>query len=106
MKIAAKMKIYNAGDVKYLSKIKWCIYLSCIHKAMKDHELYRHYYMQTLLDELVLIERFDYPSRKMAMRRSYHETGRPLCCVPRHSAKHVIISWEFRLYDVMFDGML
>jgi len=40
------------------------IYLSCIHKAMKNHDFYRHYSMQTLLDELDLIERFDYPSRK------------------------------------------
>ena len=40
------------------------IYLSCIHKVMKDHQFYRNYSMQTLLDELDLIERFDYPARK------------------------------------------
>jgi len=40
------------------------IFLSCIHKVMKDHEFYRHYSMQTLLDELDLIERFDYLARK------------------------------------------
>ena len=40
------------------------IYLSHIHKTMKEHQLYRNYSMQTLLDELDLIERFDYQTRK------------------------------------------
>lgn len=40
------------------------IYLSAIHKVMKERQLYRNYSMPTLLDELNLIERFDYPGRK------------------------------------------
>jgi len=40
------------------------IYLSHIHKIMKEHKLYRNFSIQTLLDELDLIERFDYQTWK------------------------------------------
>lgn len=42
------------------------IYVSYIHKCMKENKLYSNYTMQTLLDELDIIERFDYP------RQNYH----------------------------------
>ena len=35
--------------------------VSCIHQVMKKHHLYKHYSMAKLLDDLDLIERFDYP---------------------------------------------
>lgn len=35
------------------------IYISYLHKCMKEEHLYKNYSMQTLLDELDLIERFD-----------------------------------------------
>jgi transposase len=37
------------------------IYISYIHKRMKEKGLYENYSMQTLLDELDIIERFKYP---------------------------------------------
>jgi transposase len=39
------------------------ILISAIHKVMKTHNLYGHYSMRALLDELDLIERFDEPGR-------------------------------------------
>lgn len=40
------------------------IYLSYIKKSMSDHDLFRNYTMQELLDQLDLIERFEQPGRK------------------------------------------
>ena len=40
------------------------IFVSSIHQTMKKHVLYRNYSMQTLLDELDLIECFDYDGQK------------------------------------------
>jgi len=40
------------------------IYVSYIHKCMKDNQLYRNYSMQTLLDNLDVIERFDLPEKR------------------------------------------
>lgn len=40
------------------------IYISYIHKYMKEKHLYKNYSMQTLLDELDVIERFDYEGQK------------------------------------------
>lgn len=40
------------------------IYVSYIHKVMKDNHLYKNHTMQTLLDDLDIIERFDYPEHK------------------------------------------
>jgi transposase len=42
------------------------IYVSYIHKCMKENQLYKKYSMQTLLDDLDIIERYDYPGQ------SYH----------------------------------
>jgi transposase len=42
------------------------IYVSSVHKCMKDNQLYSNYSMQTLFDELDIIELFDYPGQ------SYH----------------------------------
>jgi transposase len=36
------------------------IYVSYIHKHMRDHDLYRNYTMQSLLDSLDIIERYEY----------------------------------------------
>jgi transposase len=40
------------------------IYISYIHKCMKAEHLYKSYSMQTLLDELDIIERFDYEGQR------------------------------------------
>jgi transposase len=40
------------------------IYLSYIKKAMSDHNLFKDYTLQELLDELDVIERFEYPGRQ------------------------------------------
>ncbi len=40
------------------------IYLSYIDKAMREKNLYKNYTMQSLLDELDVIERFEQPGRK------------------------------------------
>ncbi len=40
------------------------IYLSYIHQRMKEKNMYRNWSMITMLDELDIIERFDYDSRK------------------------------------------
>ncbi|WP_019413647.1 transposase, partial [Paenisporosarcina sp. TG20] len=40
------------------------IYLSYIHKAMSDNNLFKQYTMQELLDELDVIERYEQPGRK------------------------------------------
>lgn len=38
--------------------------VSYIHKSMKDSHLYKNYSMQKLLDDLDIIERYDYPGKK------------------------------------------
>jgi transposase len=40
------------------------IYLSYIHKAMSDNNLFKQYTMQEFLDELDVIERYEQPGRK------------------------------------------
>lgn len=40
------------------------IYVSHIHKSMKKNNLYKNYTMQTLLDDLDIIERFDLPKQR------------------------------------------
>lgn len=40
------------------------IYVSYIHKCMKDNQLYRNYTIQTLLDSIDIIERFSYPGQR------------------------------------------
>lgn len=40
--------------------------VSYIHKCMKDHDLYRNYNMQSMLDELDVIEKFSYPDKKIS----------------------------------------
>ena len=40
------------------------IYVSYIHKCMRDCDLYRNYTMQTLIDSLDVIERFEYEGLK------------------------------------------
>ena len=40
------------------------IYMSYIHQRMKEKNLYRNWSMITMLDELDIIERYDYESRK------------------------------------------
>ena len=41
------------------------IYVSYIHKRMKEHGLYEYYSMQTLLDELDVIERYQYSASRV-----------------------------------------
>lgn len=41
------------------------IFVSAIHQTMKKNDLYRNYTMQTLLDELDIIERFDYDGKRL-----------------------------------------
>ncbi len=40
------------------------IYLSYVKKAMSDHNLFKNYTMQELLDNLDIIERYEQPGRK------------------------------------------
>ncbi len=40
------------------------IYLAYIHKVMKDNDLYKNYSIQSMLDELDIIERFEYPGHR------------------------------------------
>jgi transposase len=40
------------------------IYISYIHKHMKDNQLYRNYTMQSLLDSLDIIERYDFDGHR------------------------------------------
>jgi transposase len=40
------------------------IYVSYIHKHMRDHDLYRNYTMQTMLDALDVIERYEYNGQR------------------------------------------
>ncbi|MDQ0289838.1 transposase [Oligosphaera ethanolica] len=40
------------------------IYISYMHKVMKSKNLYRNYSIQSLLDELDVIERFDYQGQR------------------------------------------
>ena len=40
------------------------IYIAYIHKVMKSKKLYRNYSIQSLLDELDVIERFDYQGQR------------------------------------------
>jgi len=51
-------------DGKLFVQFVALIYLSYIKKAMNDHDLFKEYTMQELLDELDLIERFEQPGRK------------------------------------------
>jgi transposase len=40
------------------------IFVSCLHKHMHDQELYRNYTMQSMLDSLDVIERFEYDGNR------------------------------------------
>jgi len=40
------------------------IYIAYIHKVMKEQKLYRNYSIQSLMDELDVIERFDYEGQR------------------------------------------
>jgi transposase len=51
-------------DGKLFVQFVALIYLSYIKKAMSDHDLFKDYTMQELLDEFDLIERFEQPGRK------------------------------------------
>ena len=45
---------------KFFIQFLALIYVSYIHKHMRDNNLYQNYTMQSLLDSLDLIERYDY----------------------------------------------
>jgi transposase len=49
---------------KFFLQFLALIYVSYIHKSMRDNDLYRNYTMQTLIDALDVIERFEYEGRK------------------------------------------
>lgn len=51
-------------DGKLFIQFIGLIYLSYIKKAMWDHNLYKEYTMQELLDELDIIELFKQPGKK------------------------------------------
>jgi transposase len=40
------------------------IFVSYIHKHMRDHDLYRNYTMQSLLDSIDIIERYEYEGKR------------------------------------------
>ena len=49
---------------KFFLQFLALIYISYIHKHMRDNNLYRNYTMQSLLDSLDVIERYDYESQR------------------------------------------
>jgi hypothetical protein len=49
---------------KFFLQFLALIYVSYIHKHMKDNNLYRNYTMQSLLDSLDVIERYDFESQR------------------------------------------
>ena len=49
---------------KFFLQFLALIYVSYIHKHMREHKLYRNYTMQTLIDSLDVIERYDYERQK------------------------------------------
>lgn len=49
---------------KFFVQFLALIFVSYIHKHMRDNNLYRNYTMQSLLDSLDVIERFDYGGKK------------------------------------------
>ena len=51
-------------DRKLFMQFIALIYLSYIKKAISDHNLFKNYTIQELLDNLDIIERYEQPSRK------------------------------------------
>ena len=51
-------------DGKLFVQFVALIFLSFIQKAMSDHDLFKNYTMQELLDELDVIERFEQPGKR------------------------------------------
>jgi len=49
---------------KFFIQFLALIYVSYIHKHMRDNNLYQNYTMQTLLDSLDVIERYDYDGQR------------------------------------------
>ena len=49
---------------KFFLQFLALIYISYIHKHMKDNKLYRNYSMQSLLDSLDVIERYDFAGHR------------------------------------------
>jgi transposase len=49
---------------KFFIQFLALIYVSYIHKHMRDNNLYQNYTMQTLLDSLDIIERYDYDGQR------------------------------------------
>ena len=49
---------------KFFLQFLALIYISYIHKHMKDNNLYRNYSMQSLLDSLDIIERYDFEGQR------------------------------------------
>ena len=49
---------------KFFLQFLGLIYTSYIHKYMRDNDLYRNYTMQSLLDSLDVIERYDYDGQR------------------------------------------
>lgn len=56
------------------------IYISYIHKCMKDNHLYRNYSIQTMLDSLDVIERFEYPGQRHHVGEVTKKQGQILEC--------------------------
>ena len=49
---------------KFFIQFLALIYVSYIHKHMRDNNLYQNYTMQSLLDSLDVIERYDYGGQR------------------------------------------
>ena len=49
---------------KFFLQFLSLIYISYVHKHMRDNHLYRNYTMQSLFDSLDVIERFDYDNQR------------------------------------------
>ena len=53
---------------KFFVQFLALVYVSYIHKHMKDNDLYKNYTMQSLLDSLDVIERYDYEAQRYHCR--------------------------------------
>jgi transposase len=61
-----RTSVHSDGTLagKFFIQFLALIFVSYIHKHMRDNDLYRNYTMQSLLDSLDVIERFDYEGIK------------------------------------------
>ena len=66
-RLEMKRTIVHSDQVlagKFFLQFLALIYISYIHKHMRDNKLYQNYTMQSLLDSLDVIERYDFDGQR------------------------------------------